>query len=149
MFVGSESYCFHNREGWAVIHACKSPCHQSAVGYRGNLPKAHPNYLILKKPDNLYLNIIDPQRPLFMPQLFIEFLSFSREKWEAGQNILIHCNKGESRAPSLGLLFLAKIAGTISNDSYETARNSYTQIDRLYDPGEGIKIYLSSEWHKF
>ncbi len=45
---------------WAIIHACKSPCHQGAVGYIGNLDRTHPNYLVLESGSDLFLNMIDP-----------------------------------------------------------------------------------------
>ena len=64
---------------------------------------------MLEEANDLYLNIIDPPGPLFMPPLFTSFLEFAVRNWEEGKNILIHCNQGESRAPSMGLLFLASI----------------------------------------
>jgi len=70
VFVGAELDCFHRGEGWATVHACKSPCHQRAVGYRKSLSSSHPNYLVLEEAPNLYLNMIDPPVPLFMPPLF-------------------------------------------------------------------------------
>ena len=48
LFIGTQRDCFDTQiDDWAVIHACKSPCHQRALGYRGSLPKNHPNYLVL------------------------------------------------------------------------------------------------------
>jgi len=52
--------------------------------------------------------MIDPPEPLFMMPIFTEFLKFAKDKWDSGKKLLIHCNRGESRAPSLALLFLAK-----------------------------------------
>jgi hypothetical protein len=45
LFVGTERDCFHKRDGWAVVHACKHPCHVNAVGYSGSLSNTHTNYL--------------------------------------------------------------------------------------------------------
>ena len=65
LYVGDETNCFHEiKEDWAVIHACKSPCHQRKVGYRGSLPQNHPEYLISEKESHLYLNIVDMPKPL-------------------------------------------------------------------------------------
>ena len=91
-----------------MVHTCKSPCHQSAVGYQGKLPNTHPNYLVLETENNLFLNIIDPLAPLFMPPLFTAFLAFANKHWGQGKKLLIHCNQGESRAPSLAMLFWQK-----------------------------------------
>jgi hypothetical protein len=105
LYIGSLRDCsHHHKEGRVVVHACKTPCHQKAVGYQGSLSKTHPHYLIYEQPGNLYLNMIDPSEPLFMPLLFPEFLRLARLHWEDGKNLLIHCNHGHSRAPNLSLV---------------------------------------------
>lgn len=147
--MGTELECMENKEGWAIIHACKSPCHQRAVGYRGSLPQSHPNYLVLKKENDLYLNMIDPPQPLFMMPLFTEFLKFTMRNWKTGKTVFIHCNKGESRAPSLALLFLAKGLKSIRAKSYEEAKEDFMKIYPHYMPGAGIQIYLRNNWDKF
>jgi len=149
LFVGNEYDCRTGDEQWAVVHACKSPCHQSAVGYRGSLPNTHPNYLVLESGTDLYLNLIDPPIPLFMAESFISYLRFAQVQLEAGRNILIHCNQGESRAPSLALLLLAKVMGEISNDSYATARVEFETRFPGYNPGQGIQKYLAEHWNDF
>lgn len=149
VFVGRDYECFENMKSWVTVHACKSPCHQRAVGYRGSLPKNDPNYLVLRRGNNLYLNIIDPPVPLFKMPLFTEFLRFVRHHWGEGKKVLIHCNQGESRAPSLALLFLAKDIGIISNDSYEKAKKDFMRIYPHYSPGKGIQIYLQNQWREF
>lgn len=79
VYIGNESCCRLGDEDWAVVHACKHPCHQKAVGYTGNLPKDHPFYLVKEDGGNLYLNIVDPKIPLFMPPTFTNFLRFAEE----------------------------------------------------------------------
>jgi hypothetical protein len=108
LFVGDAGTCQPGSALLAVVHACKSPCHQQAVGYRGSLSPQHPNYLVLRDPYDLYLNIIDPPVPLFKIETFVQFLLFAGEQHDRGASVLTHCNQGESRAPTLGLLFLAK-----------------------------------------
>ena len=146
LFVGNDSDCFHHKEGWVCIHACKIKCHQRAVGYTGNLRKRHPNYLHKKEENNLYLNIIDPPIPLFPNELFEYFFEFIIPHWENGKNILIHCNQGQSRAPSLALLFLAKYLGMISNLSYDSAVQDYKKLDEYFNPGNGIAKHYKRNW---
>ena len=93
--------------------------------------------------------MIDPPRPLFMMPLFTEYLRFTQYYWNEGKNVFIHCNKGESRAPSLALLFLAKAIGVISNESFEKAKEEFMKIYPYYSPGIGIKIYFRDNWDKF
>lgn len=146
LYVGSLDDHRVGDEGWAVVHACKSPCHQHAVGYRGNLPNSHPHYLVLEQERDLYLNIIDPDAPLFMLPTFTSFLDFSGRHWDAGRNLLIHCNQGESRAPSLALVFLAKHTKTISTMSYIAAKEDFQSLYPQYRPGRGIQVYLTRHW---
>jgi hypothetical protein len=149
LYVGSEYDCRSGDDDWAVVHACKSPCHQRAVGYKGSLPSSHPNYLVLESGKNLFLNIIDPPGPLFMPPLFTSFLDFAGRHWENGKRLLIHCNQGESRAPSLALLFISKYLHEITESSYAEARQEFEEIFHGYRPGTGIQIYLSKNWEIF
>ncbi|MHB9150028.1 MAG: protein-tyrosine phosphatase family protein [Thermoleophilia bacterium] len=112
----------------------------------GSLPSTHPNYLVLEDGDDLILNIIDPPMPLFKPELFTAFLSFAKRKTGEGKSILIHCNQGESRAPSLALLCMAKVSGTVSDDSYQAARADFERLFQNYRPGRGIESYLTTNW---
>ncbi len=149
LFIGNEHDCRSGDEDWTIVHACKHPCHQRAVGYSGNLSSSHPNYLVLERKDDLFLNIIDPPGPLFMPQLFISFLEFSSKHWENEKQILIHCNQGESRAPTLAMMFMAKHLEEIPNSSYSEARIEFEKLYPGYKPGKGIQIYLNQKWHEF
>lgn len=147
LFIGDLNACFfNNKEGWVVVHACKSPCHQRALHYRGNLSETHPNYLTYEKDNHLFLNMIDPPQPLFKPSLFSHSLDFI-EKHISNQQVLIHCNHGLSRSPSLALLYLSKRAGTVSGKDFTNARNEFTQIFPPFKPGIGISLYLQKNWN--
>ena len=129
-----------------MVHACKSPCHQRAVGYRGGLPGDHQNYLVLRRTNDLFLNLIDPAVPLFKLASFTEFMSFARERYDVGGSLLTHCNRGESRAPSLALLFLAKHLMVISGESYAAAHTAFERLYPDYRPGLGIQRFLDENW---
>jgi hypothetical protein len=146
LFVGTERDCFHKRDGWAVVHACRHPCHVNAVGYCGSLSNTHPNYLSMERGPNLYLNIVDPPKPLFFPKTFVDFMSFARKHYSEGKNLLIHCNQGESRAPSLALLFMSKELRVISYKSYKEARKEFVEKYQGYRPGMGISRYFTEHW---
>lgn len=147
LFVGSEEDCFRDlRDNWAVVHACKNPCHARAVGYRGSLASDHPEYLLRRDGRHLYMNLIDPEAPLFKEESFSGFRSFASDHYTAGSDLLIHCNQGESRAPSLALLFLAKEICEIPDESYRAARRAYEELDPLYAPGLGIQKYFRDNW---
>jgi predicted protein tyrosine phosphatase len=146
VIIANDLSCTKGNVNLAIVHACKSPCHQNAVGYRGKLLETHPNYLVLEQENDLFLNIIDPLQPLFMPPLFVAFLGFANKHWGQGKKLLIHCNQGESRAPSLAMLFLAKGISAIPDSSYEAARVEFEKLYPRYNPGRGIETYFSNNW---
>jgi hypothetical protein len=145
---GNESACTHIADGTiAVVHACKEPCHRGAVGYSTRtISSSHPNYLVLERGHHLYLNLIDPSQPLFMMPSFEEFLKFV-EREIAERPVLIHCNQGESRAPSLTLLYMAKRLAALPNDSYVAAATEFRR-KYTYNPGRGIETWLTTNCNK-
>jgi hypothetical protein len=146
LFIGTGRDCFFTqKDDWAVIHACKSPCHQRVLGYNRSLPSDHPNYLTFEHGNHLFLNMIDSDEPLFMPPLFMASLVFI-EKHISNRRVMIHCNEGLSRAPSLALLYLAKRAKVIDGGSYGAAAKDFIKLFRFYRPGRGIALYLELHW---
>ena len=90
--------------------------------------------------------MIDPPAPLFKVEMFERFLAFARTKYNSGASLLIHCNQGESRAPSLALLFLTKHIGKLPNTSYTDARQVFEKRFPAYQPGLGIQQFLATNW---
>jgi len=132
-----------NSQGLSVLHACKHPCYTKKVG--GQLHKNHPNYLYVETEHNLFLNIIDPPKPLFDVRLFTKSIKWIDKQIKLGRITVIHCNQGVSRSPSLALVWLASQRG-ISTSSYQAAANDFIQLYPQYNPGEGIKIFLTQHW---
>lgn len=149
LYVGDKHSCAFNSEGWAVIHACKSH-HQIALGYKGSLDSSHPSYLTHQTNNHLYLNLIDPDKPLFQLEPFVKGLKFLL-KWFKEKKLptLVHCDQGESRAPSLVLLYLA-LTKQIPNGGYSFAKKPFEELYPKYKPGNGIQIWLSdpANWTK-
>lgn len=148
LFLGNQSDCRPGSPHLALVHACKSPCHQAAVGYSGSLPRDHPHYLALQQPCNLFLNIIDPPVPLFQLQTFRHFLAFADQQTSAARPMLIHCNQGESRAPTLALLHLALQRKTLPRATYAEARAAFLLLYPRYQPGAGIQQFLHTHWNQ-
>ena len=72
-----------------------------------------------------------PIDPLFPHELFKRFLPFAREIWDSGATLLIHCNEGFSRSPSLALLVLAKHIGAVPNTDFDRGRLSQIRSARI------------------
>ncbi|MCE7039237.1 hypothetical protein [Dyadobacter sp. CY312] len=147
--VGTEHDCRSVVDGnFAVIHACKIPCHCAGVGYTGNLDKDHPEYLVSEKDNHLYLNIIDaafPLSPKFGDPMFRAAFRFL-EKSSKTKEVLIHCNQGHSRGPSIALAYMAKM-DLIENQTYAAATEDFKKIYPDYEPGKGVVHYLENNWN--
>ena len=147
LYFGDGASCSsENSQKYAMIHACKDPCHRRAVGYsEKSLNPAHPSYLAYEEDNQLFLNLIDPPVPLFKLESFKIFLAFATCANGSDQPVLIHCNQGQSRAPSLALLYMAKGLGLLPNESYAAARADFEE-KFPYAPGKGIEIFLEENW---
>ena len=142
LYVGNEDDVPKARErGYAIVSACKDgkTSHRQLLGYetRG-APKSSPEYLVARRKDHLYLNLIDGDDPTYIPDKVIDAaLSFIAEKLDKGQSVLVHCVEGLSRSPSIVLMWLVK-NGKLPT---EGAVRKFKQLYPDYDPSPGIKIY--------
>ena len=134
---------------WRVVHACKEPYHRNALGYTGRgAPQDSPYYLFLyDKNGHLILNMVDTNSPEFFNDSMInEAVRYCIEGLKNHQRVLIHCNQGESRAPSLALLVLRRIG--FYKDAFDDAVNSFENKYPLYNPKHGILLYVKNHWWK-
>ncbi len=136
-------------EGWAFVHATQT-IHYKIFNWnrKYNKPKkTHPNYIIHEKGSRLSLNWVDGGSHLYDwsgPETFIRVLDFI-DKWVKEKKVLVHCDKGQSRAPTIGLLYLAKRLKRIPNESFSSARDEFAKIYPNYLPG-GIGDYVKEKW---
>ena len=150
IFVGNQNDYESNKslfDSWAVVHACKEPYHRQALGYTGRgAPKDSPYYLFLYDDNrHLVMNIVDTNSPLFFSdELINEAINYCVNNLKTGKKVLIHCNQGESRAPSIALLLLRKLG--IYQYSFEDAITVFKKRYPLYDPKPGIYSYIRSRW---
>ena len=148
IYIGTEQSCtFYPTTEWAIIHACKYPCHAKALNYKSSLPKTHPYYLIAERDRNLFLNMVDMEKefsPIFTNPIMKSALAFI-EKHIVERKILIHCNQGLSRSPSIALLYLA-CKGYLANDSYSNAVADFRKLYPVFNPGLGIALYMKNNW---
>ncbi len=153
LFVGAESdYELHIKSqlGWAVVHACKEPYHRRLLGYTGRgAPKDSPEYFFARRGDRLYLNLVDTDDPAYIPNEIIRTaIDFINEALTANKNCLVHCNLGESRSPSLGLLYLASI-GAVPNASLTEAEVTFLKLYPAYRPKAGMRGFLAAHWAEY
>lgn len=132
-----EKHCFLGDSEIAVVHACKHPCFV-------NCKNLEDKKFIVEDEYDLYLNMIDPDLPMFNVGLFNAALDFI-DKQPA---TIVHCNKGLSRSASICLCYMAKRISLLPNDSYESAKKEFEKNFK-YRPGRGIQLWLAKNWDNF
>lgn len=144
LYVGDEEDYNKNkgRLGWAYVHAAKDPYHRQALGYKTlGAPKNHPEYLIAYRGERLILNLVDlpVDKAEFIPDSIIEeAIEFIRIRLGQGQKVLVNCNQGQSRAPSIALAYMVRYGELGSfNETEEQLKKVYPK----YDPA-GIRTKL-------
>lgn len=151
LFIGSEvdyETTVRHQDGWRVVHACKEPYHRQLLGYRGRgAPKEHPEYLVAQRGPRLFLNLVDADDPAYIPSQIVDAcLSFVDQALKADERVLIHCNQGESRSPSLGLLCLAVYTDALSRTAFGEAEVAFRRLYPPYNPKGGMRGFLLNHW---
>jgi hypothetical protein len=152
LFVGDErdEQRIRGLPGWFVVHACKEPYHRQALGYSGRAAlKHHPEYLIARRPGRLILNLVDVADVNYVPPQIVDAaLDAIRDNISTSQ-VLVHCNQGQSRSPTLAFLYLARDVGAFRNLSVEDAAAAFTQVYPAYAPAPGMAGYVRLNWSRY
>lgn len=148
LFIGGDADCnvCSGNHDFSIVHACKT-CHLKILKYSGSLPDMHPSYLIYENGSHLYLNMIDAQNELqskFTLPIFKNAMNFINREIK-NKKVLVHCNFGMSRSPSIGMAYLAS-RGAISNKSPEKAITDFLKLYPQYSPGNGIMLFMKHNW---
>jgi len=151
LFVGSEHdyECVVCRQfDWSVVHACKEPYHRSALGYSGRAaPKTHPEYLVARRGGRLILNLVDAPNPAYIPKEVIDAaLEFIDSKLTNGKRVLVHCNEGYSRAPSIALLYLVSRTDRLAGHDVDTALTAFQSLYPPYNPALGMSGFVRAHF---
>lgn len=142
IYIGSKHGLHKVGDDWAVVHACKTS-HQQRLNYTGSI-KGSPYYIIFPDGDHLYINWVDePRGILFQVPTFIEALDFIDERI-GDKNVFIHCDLGESRGPTLGMVYLAKRTDFLDDD-FSKAFMEFSKHYPGYNPS-GIARFVERNW---
>ena len=153
LFVGTERDYESTVKGapnWCVVHACKEPYHRRELGYKTRgAPKEHPEYLIAYRDNRLILNLVDAGDPDYIAKEVIDAaLDFIKRGLADGRKVFVHCNLGESRAPSIALLYLAIHTNTLSPVLVQ-AEKEFRQLYPPYNPGTGMTGFIVRNWNVY
>ncbi|MDD5354932.1 MAG: dual specificity protein phosphatase [Candidatus Omnitrophica bacterium] len=116
LFIGDENDCVQDAvDKFSIVHACKDPCYEKFITdnnmEKPQVDKSGYLYLPIEVKEDLYLNIIDRPNPRFYTPLFDVALDFIYKKIKENKRVLVHCNKGLSRSPTLAIAYVCKFRG--------------------------------------
>lgn len=139
-------------DSFSFCLAAKEPFHRQALNYTGrSASKEHPEYLwaYRDRGTKLILNMVDAPSSLFFDKSMVdEALNFIEEELFKGRNVLIACNRGESRSASLGLLYLIR-QGHIKCETLTDCEAEYLRIYPDYNPGNGIREFVKLNFKEY
>lgn len=150
LYVGNQDDFLKNQsffKDWAVVHACKEPFHRNLLGYTGRAaPKDDPRYLFgYDKLGHLVLNIVDCDNPKFFADIMIdEAINYVIKNLKEGKKVLIHCNQGESRAPSIAFLVLKKLG--LLKETFAESVVLFRTLYPSFEANKGILEYVKNKW---
>lgn len=120
--------------------------HQSVVGWQGRgCDPSHPHYLFRRDEDAIYLNMIDGDDPKYVNDAMIDpALDFIHQNLKNGSEVFVYCSLGESRSPSIALMYL------LENNLIEKSTNTFkifqSEFYPYYQPKNGNLLYIKRRW---
>jgi hypothetical protein len=152
IYVGNQAaYERRKSDQLAIVQACKDPYHRMALGYSGRkAPTGHPEHLYAYRhdPERLILNLIDAEDPEYIkPQCIETAIDWIHEHVQQKTPVLIHCNQGLSRSPTIALLYLLRHTYRL-RQPLSQAIIDFTKLYPAYLPANGMFTYLVNHWQK-
>lgn len=147
LYVGNDSDVWRAKaNNWAIVSACKDGPHghRSMVGYTSLGAPKGKEYFTAERGKHLALNLIDPDDPAFISDEAVnKALDFIDKHIREGK-VLVHCNHGHSRGPSIAFLYLKKIGDLPQR--YKDGFRIFKGIYDKYDPGLGMEFYTKKKY---
>lgn len=148
LYVGSDDdVATAKARGYARLACCKDgpDGHRTMLGYTALGAPKGKDYLFARKGDWMALNLVDSPEPTMIPDKVIDAgLEFIKEQMDRGNKILVHCNAGHSRGPSMAMLYLHSI-GELSQ-GYNRALHIFKTLYPKYNPGHGMEYHVRTRW---
>lgn len=155
LYVGTQDDFFDiasKDDQWWTVHAAKIPFHMHYVGYGTQAAPKGPEYLYAQRGQNLALNFVDARTCDMIPREMIDYaLKYIDDvlTYSPLPKVLLHCNVGCSRSPSIGLLFLKQHHTDFHNLSLLEAISKFKEIYPFFHPGKGVLEYLERNWDSY
>jgi len=150
VFVGDGGSLGIVAENCFILYCAKEPWHRQMVGYVGRgAPKNSYEYLFARRDNRMALNMVDASNPkFFSKEMILAGLNFLEEGYVARRKLFIVCNQGESRSPSMAMLFVFKRI-LKNGTSFEDAEIEMKRVYPAYNPANGIRGHLQQYWNEY
>ena len=149
VYVGDDAdYEKHKDDkDWAFVRCCKygPGGHQQTLGYSTLAAPEGKNKYWVRRSNLLALNLLDLDDPNFVPTEAIQVtLDFIRDNVDDNK-VLVACNAGHSRGPTIGLMWLRTI-GRMPYSFIHSEKVYRNDIYRNFDPAPGIEQFARMHW---
>lgn len=135
----------------SALLCAKNPFHKQIVGYEKNCPKEHKNYLYAYSDDGnaLALNMIDAKdKKYFSDKMILEGLDFIEHELNKGNSVVVVCNQGESRSPTMCLLYLMLHGDFEKTMTHSEIFTRFKEMCPCWKPNKGISDYTIDFWDR-
>jgi hypothetical protein len=152
VWVGSEAD-FKNLDmfgtEWPVLFCAKDPWHRGFVGYTGRSAPDGPERLSARRGNQLAINLVDTDDPKYVTRAMIDTaLAFLDEMLGAVKlpnQVAIICNQGQSRSPTVAMLWLAPTLPPVFSEAEAKFRTLYPE----YAPKAGVREFARIHWRHY
>ena len=151
--TSDEARRIYRKEEWRLVNVAKT-IHLELHGWL-RADKYSPYYVLHEEAQWISVNWVDADRPNFFNyqnngvSVVKQVLVFIEKGLRENKKILISCDQGQSRSPSVALLYLAKVLHTIPDKSFAEAAQEFVKIYPRYQPASGISGFLAEHWTEF
>ena len=148
LFVGDDSDDAEaQKRGYAILCACKDgPVgHRSVLQYKTLGAPKDKDYYFVTRGKRMALNLVDLDDPNYIQEAAIfPGLKFIYKHIMAGDKVLVHCNSGHSRGPTMAMMFLRTVGELPSN--FVTSERVFKSLYPKYDPASGMRSFARAHW---
>ena len=137
LFIGSgaDSYKFAG----SILHCARDPWYANAPP---DSLQIAPNVRLMHY-NEMALNMVDADHPKYFSDHMVDCgLNFISDRLAEGDALLVHCNMGLSRSPSVVFLWLFEHG--FLDDDFQYAVPQFHELYKDWCPGNGIWEYLKN-----
>ena len=97
-----------------------------------------------------FLNLVYVNDPAYVAKEIIgAAMKFISKGLQVGKKVLVHCNQGESRGSSIGLVYFVVYTNALPKTSLKDSEAKFIELYALYTPKSGMMEFLRENWRKY